>query len=374
VRDPARPPVVVASAGLGFGGGGAAVVGRLTLAAVTRYAAEHGVTVEALALVDGSEVGLPCRVRQFHGRQLRMAVAVWRLQTRRQRPRLLFDRLGPARAQALVPRFARAPYLVWMLGIEVWRPLSGQRRRALERATVRLAISAHTRDRAQQLLPWLPATEVVALGLEDRPTAGEVDRSLLEQAGAGFMLIVGRMARSERYKGHDKLLELLPAVAGGLPDARLVVVGEGDDLERLRRSALERGLAGRVLFTGFVSEATLSELYARCAALVMPSRDEGFGLVYLEAMRASRPVVALRNGAAEEIVEDGVTGALVEPGDDGDLVAALHALLTTRELRGRLGAAGRRRFEERFTFSAFEKRFRPHLSRLMSTGMEHVRH
>lgn len=369
----AKPRLVVVSEDLGLNGGGSAVVGRLTLAVAARYAAVGNFTVEALALRGPVGLELPCRVRHFSGSQLRLAFAAWCLQVQGTQRRLVFDCPGPARMQAFVPTLVRARYLVWMLGIDVWRRLSGQRRRALELATVRLAISGYTRERARQALAWLPATEVVALGLEDRPTSGSVDRSVLEQAGEGFLLIVGRMASRERYKGHDELLQALPAVACDAPGARLVVVGEGDDLERLRASASERGVANRVVFTGFVSEATLGALYERCVALVMPSRGEGFGLVYLEAMRAGRPVVALRNGAAEEIVENGVTGILVDPGDDASLVAALRTILKAPDLRARLGIAGLRRFEGSFTFSAFEQRFRPHLGRLIGTGPEHVR-
>src|SRR5262249_19115378 len=217
----------------------------------------------------------------------------------------------PARCQALLPRLLRGPHLVFLNGIEVWRPLSWDRRRALEAARVRLAISEHTRRRAQEFSPSLPPVDVLPLALEDRPPWGRVDRALEERCGEGFVLMVGRMAASERYKGHDQMLEALTR----LPAARLVVAGDGDDRPRLEGRARELGLGGRGVFTGFVEEATLRELYARCALFAMPSRDEGFGLAYLEAMRAARPCVAARGCAAEEIVADGETGSLVDYGD-----------------------------------------------------------
>ena len=130
---------------------------------------------------------------------------------------------------------------------------------------------------------------------------------------------------TERYKGHDQLLEAMTT----LPDARLVVAGDGDDRRRLEEKAAALGLGDRTFFTGFLSEATLAELYRRCAAFVMPSRGEGFGLVYLEAMRAGKPVLAARGSAAEEIVrgrEDRAARGSRRPGGAA----------------GRAGPAGRR--------------------------------
>ena len=95
----------------------------------------------------------------------------------------------------------------------------------------------------------------------------------------------------------------MPPLLAARPGARLVVAGDGDDRPRLEARAAALGLGGAVLFTGFVSEATLAELYRRAAVFVMPSLGEGFGLVYLEAMRAGKPCVAARGSAAEEVVE-----------------------------------------------------------------------
>ncbi len=262
---------------------------------------------EILTLGDGPPEGVPgaARARSFGASQARLAAATWGRQARSRRAVCVFDFLGPARVQALLPAPLRAPYLVPLYGLEVWRPLSWTRRRALARAAVRLAISAHTLDRARGFNPDLPPAEIVPLALEERPPAGALDAGLLARAGRGFLLIVGRLAAGERYKGHDELLAALPRLLAAAPGARLVIAGDGDDRPRLAAKAAALGLGDRALFAGFVSEATLAELYRRSAAFVMPSRGEGFGLVYLEAMRAGRPCVAARGGAAEEVVVDG---------------------------------------------------------------------
>jgi len=263
-----------------------------------------------------------------------------------------------------LPASLRSPYMVILYGIEVWRALPWDRRRALAGATVRLAISAHTVERARVWNPSLEGVDVLPLALEERPAAGDLDRELLARAGEGYLLVVGRLAASERYKGHDLLLESMPRLLTLRPEARLVVAGEGDDRPRLEAKAAGLGLAGRVLFTGFVSEATLGELYRRSAAFVMPSRGEGFGLVYLEAMRVAKACVAARGSAAEEIVEDGITGLLIDPDDPQALVKVLARLLAEPELSRRLGEAGLRRFREVFTPARFRARLWPFLDLL----------
>lgn len=361
--------VVLVSAGLSLDGGGSALLGRLCAAATAEYCRERGLGLRVLHLGDdpgrdaGSALaGIP--VRSFGGSQRDLALTVLAEQMRRPRPVLIFDHLGPARTQALLPRALRSPYLLFLLGIEVWGPLSWDRRRALEGAAARVAISEHTRRRTLERHPWLGDVDVLHLALEERPPAGEADAALLDRLGTGFLLIVGRMSAHERYKGHDELLEAMPLVLARHPEARLVVAGGGDDRPRLEARTAELGLTHQVAFAGHVSEATLAELYRRCAVFVMPSRNEGFGLVYLEAMRAGKPCVAARGSAAEEVVVDGETGTLTSV-SPAALAEAVLPLLDDDGRRARLGLAGRRRWEERFCFTSFRQALAArHLSRL----------
>ena len=351
------------SAGLGLDGGGRALAGRLLAGACAELARARGLTLRVLALGTG---GGPEGTRYFGSDQRALAFAAWRRQWRRQAAACVFDLLGPARLQSWLPASRRAPYLVPLYGIEVWSPLSGSRRRALANATVRFAISDYTVRRALPFAPFLEGTPVVPLALEERQPEGAVDAGLLRRLGQGYLLIVGRMAASERYKGHDQILDALPH----LPDARLVVVGDGDDRPRLAARAADLGLTGRVAFTGFLSEATLIEIYRRAAVFVMPSLGEGFGLVYLEAMRAGKPCVAARGSAAEEVVADGETGLLVRQdgpknsNGPGELVAALQRLLASPETARRMGEAGRRRWQSEFGIDRFRARIEPLLERL----------
>jgi glycosyltransferase involved in cell wall biosynthesis len=90
---------------------------------------------------------------------------------------------------------------------------------------------------------------------------------------------------------------------------------------------------------------------------VLPSQTEGFGIVFLEAMYAGLPVVAARAGGAQNVVEDGVTGILVTPGDEKEIVSALSGLLLLPEERRKLSAAGRKTVEEKYLFEHFAARW-----------------
>jgi phosphatidyl-myo-inositol dimannoside synthase len=221
-----------------------------------------------------------------------------------------------------------------------------------------IANSHYTAARTQAIHPDLPPIHVCHLALDEQPLpAGEApDLDLLAKVSGASVLIVGRMVRAERHKGHDELLEAWQEVLSRVPSAQLVIAGQGDDLERYRAKAKERSIAGQVLFAGRVSEATLHALYERAAVYAMPARAEGFGLVYLEAMSHRLPVLASTADAASEIVVDGETGLLIDPDNRAMLVDRLVTLLNDQSLRRRLGDAGYTRWRGQFSYARFQSR------------------
>lgn len=272
---------------------------------------------------------------------------------------LLFNHVGIARVQRLLPPPVRRPYAVFVHGVEAWDPeLDAGRIAALRAAAVRIANSRYTARRVEATHPAAgPITACPLSLLPDPPSdARVVDADLVARVGARSAIIVGRMSAAERYKGHDELLEGWPAVCERVPDAQLVVVGSGDDADRLRRKAADAGLGERVLFTGRVASGTLHSLLGRSRVFAMPSRGEGFGIVYLEAMRAGLPCVAATDDAAGEVVIDGTTGTLVRQADRAALASALAALLLDPPRARAMGAAGRRRYEAHFTYERFRDR------------------
>jgi glycosyltransferase involved in cell wall biosynthesis len=141
------------------------------------------------------------------------------------------------------------------------------------------------------------------------------------------------------------LLRALPRVRAAIPNARLRIVGIGPELERLITLCDDLGLAGSVDFLRHIPFEQLVREYRDAALFCLPSRQEGFGIVLLEAMAAGRAVVASRATAIPEVVPDGVAGSLVAPGNPDALAGALIELLSQPERADALGAAGSRHVE-----------------------------
>jgi phosphatidyl-myo-inositol dimannoside synthase len=251
-------------------------------------------------------------------------------------------------ALPLVWRGARL--MVILMGIEAWKPLSRLERFAFRRAWKVAAISTHTVARFHRANPTLGHVPVTLC----RPGAPLMARPSDGHIAEPYALIVGRMSARERYKGHDALIELWPRVRQAVPGARLVVAGDGDDADRLRQKA--GALCGDgIAFVGRTNDADLAALYRDAAFFVMPSTDEGFGLVYLEAMGASKPCIAA-HGAPEEIINDGVDGVIVDAGNRDELLGAMTRLFVDQPLRARMAAAAVERVRREFSPAALAAR------------------
>ncbi len=256
-------------------------------------------------------------------------------------------------APAALAFTARGASVVTVLcGVEAWKRVNRLQRAALDRAARLIAISQFTCDGFKTANPHFAAraVDVCHLGVESLPGAGHAE------SGPPSALIVGRMAGDERYKGHDRLLDIWRDVAAAVPGAVLRIVGDGDDRARLEQKAASLNLGDRVMFLGRLDEDALLREYERCTAFVMPSRDEGFGFVFVEAMRAARACVGSR-GAAAEIIADEETGLLVEPGDRAQLLQGVVRVLRDRAVTEAMGARGRVRFLQQFTEERFRDRF-----------------
>lgn len=254
---------------------------------------------------------------------------------------------------ALAASRRRSQVAAVLVGVEAWKPLTRLEALSLRGVAVVVAISRHTVNRFRLANPRFAAREVAIC----HPAVPPLPAAAAGLLTPGFGLMVGRMSRDEAYKGHDAVLDAWVTVRAAAPAARLVVVGEGDDRQRLEQRAASLGLAGAVTFAGGVDAPALAALYRDAAFFILPSRDEGFGLVYLEAMRAGLPCVASA-GAASEIIVDGQTGLFVPPADSAAIAGACLRLLTDEPLRARLGAAAAARVEEGFTFAQFTQRLR----------------
>ncbi len=254
----------------------------------------------------------------------------------------------------------RVKYGVMLYGIEAWRPLSLLRRRAIQKADFLISISEYTKRKAvdsnaleSSRVHLLP--NALEYALQTIPSKLDALASPLE-VGAR-LLSVCRLDQSEQYKGVDKVIECLPELAKSVPDVQYTVVGGGTDLERHKALAEKLGVASSVRFLGFVSDEVLGACYRECDVFVMPSAGEGFGFVFLEAMKYGKPIVAARSGGAPEVVREGVNGRLVEYGNKLELVETLIDLCVNRNKRDSLGDGGYRLLKENYTFEHFKQRF-----------------
>jgi phosphatidyl-myo-inositol dimannoside synthase len=273
---------------------------------------------------------------------------------------IVYSHLGLARAQAYVPSILERPYAVFLHGVEAWGSLDDGDVRLLQRARLRLANSTFTASRVRAAHPSIGDVVPCPLALVDdgnstRRPADAAEAEALPSDGP-IVLVVGRMHASEAYKGHDQLIDAWPAVVAQVANANLVVVGDGSDRPRLEHKSRLVAGGDRIRFLGFAPQALLDACYQKASVFALPSRGEGFGLVYLEAMAHGLPCIGSRQDAAGDVILDGATGYLVDHTNCADLAARIVGLLTDDATRRAMGAAGNRRLATEFSEAAFGER------------------
>lgn len=278
-------------------------------------------------------------------------------------------------ASMLVPlRFVRQkPFIVRLNGIEVFPESITQRGKlGLRAGNLNLSISNFTKTRVEQSFPNINVVNC-DLSLDSTVSIDEVSSTssgqpldlkaiddTIQTLGTQTVLHVGRMSKLEQYKGQDNLIRAMPTILEQVPAAQLVLVGKGDDAERLRDIALEQPAAVQqaIFMTGYVSDEMLTQLYQQCYMFAMPGRGEGFGLVYLEAMQFAKPCIGSRIDASQTIVQHTETGLLVEnPLDVDEIATKVIELLKSPSVAAEMGQAGFERLKAYYLFPHFEQRF-----------------
>ena len=224
---------------------------------------------------------------------------------------------------ALIARVTRARLVVQTHGIEAWQRPSKLHRAALETADLVLCVSRFTRA---CVLGWaaIAPERVGVLANTVRAAFAPGDGSTLRAEwglqGKRVLLTVGRMDVRERYKGHDLVINAIPQLVAAGHDVGYLIVGDGDDQNRLKTLVQQTGIADRVRFLGAVQLSELIEIYRAADLFVMPSTREGFGIAFLEAMASGTPAIGLGVAGTRDALADGELGVLVP---ESNLVAAL---------------------------------------------------
>ena len=304
--------------------------------------ADGGVEILILPrLGDAAGIELPPGIRQAAAIFNRLAfssaaiVAAWRF---RPIDVVFCGHVFMAPLAFVLARLFGARYWLQAHGTDVWNDRNALTRRLIEAADLVSTVSRETR---RILLAWVDLSpdrvRVLPDTVRDVFTPGSARPGLRDALKLGpgpLLLTVARLAASERYKGHEAIFSVLPALRRDFPDLVHVVAGDGDDRARLEAIAAEKA-PGVVRFLGYVPDADLPDLYRLADLYVMPSTEEGFGIVYLEAAACGLRVIGGRGGGTADAIPDERVGAIVDPGD----CEALRAAIVRQLRRGRADPA-----------------------------------
>jgi phosphatidyl-myo-inositol dimannoside synthase len=339
----------------GFGGyGGIAQYNRDFTTALASLEAVESVLLlpRSGAPLESAVLGTKLRQEQPVAGRLRYSLRAL-IAARRYVPDVIFcGHLFMAPLAWLLARILRKPWWLQIHGIEAWdRPGTSQTTAKdlfprwfpiwtiAENADLITAVSRYTRRR---FLSWANAdrarVKVLPNTYDVRATSSVTKAQLKEHyglSGRKVLLTVSRIDRGDRYKGHDKVLAIMPELVGADPTLTYLIVGDGDNRPELQRLAREHGLESNVRFVGRISEDELHDHYGMADVFVMPSAKEGFGIVFLEAALHGLPVVAGNMDGSTDACADGAIGTCVDPRNDEDLVSAIQ-----RALKGGMHTGG----------------------------------
>jgi teichuronic acid biosynthesis glycosyltransferase TuaC len=256
-------------------------------------------------------------------------------------------------AAAFLSRRLGIPFVVTIHGLDVFNSCfqngiaSGWRRRSsirvYRRAAKVICISGRVRSLLTEELGVSVASEVTYNGTDPVLFAPSI---VSEQSPT--ILIVGNLLTG---KGHELVLRAFAKLKNSYPNLQCRVIGEGSDRERFAALARDLGIGDRVHFLGQCSRVEVAEAMRDCSVFVLPSRYEGLGCVYLEAMACGKPAIACRGQGIEEIIDHGENGWLIPVDGLDELVQGLQTLLGNAELSARIGAAARQTILARLTLS-----------------------
>ncbi|WP_017314707.1 glycosyltransferase [Mastigocladopsis repens] len=251
-----------------------------------------------------------------------------------QRPNLIIaTHLNFTVAAYWLKRLVGIPYWTVAHGIEAWNMKNPTIKTALHHADLILAVSSYTRDRLLKEQNLNPNKVALLPNTFDASRFKGAPKPfyLLERYGLKseqpVILTVARLAKGEQYKGYDKILQALPQIREIIPNVHYILVGTGNDKSRIKQMIAQLRLQNCVTLAGFVPDEQLCDYYNLCDVFAMPSKKEGFGIVYLEALACGKPVLAGNKDGAIDALCHGELGALVNPDNVEEIAKTLIKIL-----------------------------------------------
>lgn len=319
-----------------FGGfGGIAQYNRDFLAAMASVSSVQEIVVLP-RLAEPSATALPPRIRQLEPRFDRAAfsLAAYRVLRSSAPFDVIFcGHLFMAPSAAMLARLSRTKLWLQVHGVDAWPKPQRWVRWGAQQADLVTSASRYTRT--EMIRNWwqgdpmrirvLPNT----VSEEFRP--GQRPEHLIARygvAGRKLLVTVSRISAAERYKGHDRVIKVMPRIREQHPEALYLIFGDGDDLPRLRALAADVGQQEHVVFAGRIPADQLADHYRLADVFVMPSTGEGFGIVFLEAAASGVPVIGGRTDGSWDALREGALGDAVDPEDLDELAQAICSALS----------------------------------------------
>ncbi len=222
-------------------------------------------------------------------------------------------------------------------GIEVWKPFSGIRKIMLSRCDLILPVSDFTKEKMKQLGGFAESKFIVHNNCLDpflpEPSKHHKDVNLQKRYGFTndhtILLTLTRISDKEQYKGYDHVLNSMKELLGIFPQLRYLIVGKYDAIEKKRmdRIIAELGIGEQVVFAGFIPDEALAAHFHLSDIYVMPSKKEGFGIVFIEAMHYGLPVIAGNKDGSVDALGKGSLGVLVNPDSQLEITDAIKKVM-----------------------------------------------
>jgi phosphatidyl-myo-inositol dimannoside synthase len=220
----------------------------------------------------------------------------------------------------------RIPYIVMAYGVEAWNIKNAMIAHAVEKAHTVISISEYTKKKLISQIPTIQSRIVIIPPFvtdETRFTIKEKPKHLIEKhgtKGVKVILSVSRLYRTESPKGIERVIKALPLIKKEVPHIKYIVIGKGsknkklgDDRERLQKLASKLGVTNNLVLAGHIPDEELPHYYNLCDLFILPSKKEGFGIVFLEALACGKPVIAGNRDGSGEPLLNGEVGTLVNP-------------------------------------------------------------
>jgi phosphatidylinositol alpha-1,6-mannosyltransferase len=279
-----------------------------------------------------------------------------------------------------VKSFSSVPYLLYAHGEEILISRSSEKLRFLSAkvygsAAAIIANSHHTKALLEDVGVRSEKIHVIYPGVdpENFRANREIVLQIRQRYNLGESPVLLTVGRLQRRKGQDMVIRALPHILRKFPTVKYIIAGTGEEASSLQQLAYNVGVGEKVIFAGYVPDSEQGAYYAACDVFVMPNRQigpdiEGFGMVFLEAGAAGKPVIGGRSGGTGEAIIEGKTGLRIDGTDIEEIATAVRTLLADPARAQAMGEAGRRRVEEEFNWETVVQR-----TRLLSSAVAEKR-